>query len=172
MSEKPQSKRDFAVDLFRSYKTGFIKKKKIVEQRSNTPGDPTLISNVLSELIEERDWNSGLAEGTLFATWAQVVGADIAQHTTPLSLLDGRLLVQCSSTAWATQLNLVGPSLLETIRSSAPGRPCGIPRFHRAYRPQLEAWPTHDLQWPRSPRHLWLTPGNKPPLLPVISLET
>jgi predicted nucleic acid-binding Zn ribbon protein len=121
MSEKPSSKRDFAVDLFRSYKTGFIKKKKIVEQRSNTPGDPTLISNVLSELIEERDWNSGLAEGTLFATWAQVVGADIAQHTTPLSLLDGRLLVQCSSTAWATQLNLVGPSLLETIRSSAPG---------------------------------------------------
>ena len=121
MSEKPQSKRDFAVDLFRSYKTGFIKKKKIIEQRSNTPGDPTLISNVLSELIEERDWNSGLAEGTLFATWAQVVGADIARHTTPLSLLDGRLLVQCSSTAWATQLNLVGPSLLETIRSSAPG---------------------------------------------------
>ena len=121
MSEKPQNKRDFAVDLFRSYKTGFIKKKKIVEQRSNTPGDPTLISNVLSELIEERDWNSGLAEGTLFATWAQVVGADIAQHTTPLSLLDGRLLVQCSSTAWATQLNLVGPPLLETIRSSAPG---------------------------------------------------
>ena len=121
MSEKPSTKRDLAVDLFRSYKTGFIKKKKIVEQRSNTPGDPTLISNVLSELIEERDWNSGLAEGTLFATWAQVVGADIAQHTTPLSLLDGRLLVQCSSTAWATQLNLVGPSLLETIRSSAPG---------------------------------------------------
>ena len=121
MSENRPSKRDLAVDLFRSYKTGFIKKKKIVEPRSNTPGDPTLISNVLSELIEERDWNSGLAEGTLFATWAQVVGADIAQHTTPLSLLDGRLLVQCSSTAWATQLNLVGPSLLETIRSSAPG---------------------------------------------------
>jgi predicted nucleic acid-binding Zn ribbon protein len=121
MSEKPASKRDLAIDLFRSYKTGFVKKKKIVEQRSNTPGDPTLISNVLSELIEERDWNSGLAEGTLFATWAQVVGADIAQHTTPLSLLDGRLLVQCSSTAWATQLNLVGPSLLETIRASAPG---------------------------------------------------
>jgi predicted nucleic acid-binding Zn ribbon protein len=121
MNEKNPGKRDFAVDLFRSYKTGFIKKKKIVEPRTNTPGDPTLISSVLNELIDQRDWNSGLAEGTLFATWPQVVGPDIAQHTTPLSLLDGRLLVQCSSTAWATQLNLVGPSLLETIRSSAPG---------------------------------------------------
>ena len=121
MSEKTPKKRDLAVDLFRSYKTGFTKKKKIIEERSQTPGDPTLIANVLRELIAQRDWNSGLAEGTLFATWPQVVGPEIASHTTPLSMLDGRLLVQCSSTAWATQLNLVGPTLLETIQSSAPG---------------------------------------------------
>ena len=121
MSEEQSSKRDLALDLFRSYKTGFTKKKKIVEERTQTPGDPTLISNVLNNLIEERDWNSGLAEGTLFATWPQIVGPEIGQHTTPLSMLDGRLLVQCSSTAWATQLTLVRASLLETIRSSAPG---------------------------------------------------
>ncbi len=121
MSEDQPKKRDLAADLFRSYKTGFIKKKKPIEERTQTPGDPTLISNVLNNLIQERDWDSGLAEGTLFATWPQVVGPEIAQHTTPLSTLDGRLLVQCSSTAWATQLNLVGPSLLETIQSSAPG---------------------------------------------------
>jgi len=121
MSQDQPKKRDLAADLFRSYKTGFIKKKKPIEEHTQTPGDPTLISNVLNNLIQERDWDSGLAEGTLFATWPQVVGPEIAQHTTPLSTLDGRLLVQCSSTAWATQLNLVGPSLLETIQSSAPG---------------------------------------------------
>jgi predicted nucleic acid-binding Zn ribbon protein len=115
------SKRDFAVDLFNSYKTGYTKKKKIVEERTQIPGDPTLIANVLTDLIQQRQWDEGLAEGTLFATWAQVVGPEIGQHTTPLSMLDGRLLVQCSSTAWATQLTLVGPTLLETIRSSAPG---------------------------------------------------
>ncbi len=114
-------KRDLAIDLFKSYKTGFIKKAKKIEERTQTPGDPTLISNVLNDLIAQRDWNSGLAEGTLFATWPQVVGPEISEHTTPLSRLDGRLLVQCSSTAWATQLNLVGPSLLERIRSCAPG---------------------------------------------------
>ena len=102
------SKRDLAHDLFQSYKTGFTKKKKVVEERTQTPGDPTLIANVLTDLIAQREWDSGLAEGTLFATWAQVVGPEIGQHTTPLSMLDGRLLVQCSSTAWATQLNLVG----------------------------------------------------------------
>jgi predicted nucleic acid-binding Zn ribbon protein len=114
-------KRDLALDLFRSYKTGFIKKPKKVEERSQTAGDPTLIANVLEELIAQREWDAGLAEGTLFATWPQVVGPEISSHTTPLSLLDGKLLVQCSSTAWATQLKLVGPSLLERIRSSAPG---------------------------------------------------
>ena len=115
------AKRDLALDLFRSYKTGFTKKKRAPIERSQTPGDPTLVGNILGELVDDREWHSGLAEGTLFATWAQVVGADIAQHTTPLSLLDGKLLVQCSSTAWATQLSLVGQDLLNTIRSSAPG---------------------------------------------------
>jgi predicted nucleic acid-binding Zn ribbon protein len=115
------AKRDLALDLFRSYKTGFTKKRKIVEERTQTAGDPTLVANVLSDLIESRDWNSGLAEGTLFATWPQIVGPEIGQHTTPLSLLDGKLLVQCSSTAWATQLTLVSANLLATIRASAPG---------------------------------------------------
>ena len=115
------SKRDLALDLFHSYKTGFTKKKKIIEERTQTPGDPTLIANVLNDLIQQRDWNAGLAEGTLFATWPHIVGPEIAQHTTPISTLDGRLLVQCSSTAWATQLNIVGASLLEKIRASAPG---------------------------------------------------
>ena len=114
-------KRDLALDLFRSYKTGFTKKPKQVTERSSTPSDPTLVADILSDLVKQRDWNSGLAEGTLFATWSQIVGPEIAEHTTPLSLLDGKLLVQCSSTAWATQLNLVSPKLLEQIRSSAPG---------------------------------------------------
>ena len=114
-------KRDLALDLFRSYKTGFTKKPKQVTERSSTPGDPTLVADILSDLVKQRDWNSGLAEGTLFATWPHIVGPEIAEHATPLSLLDGKLLVQCSSTAWATQLNLVSPKLLEQIRSSAPG---------------------------------------------------
>ena len=114
-------KRDLALDLFRSYKTGFTKKPKQVTERTSTPGDPTLVADILSDLVQQRDWNSGLAEGTLFATWPQLVGPEIAEHATPLSLLDGKLLIQCSSTAWATQLNLVAPNLLEQIRSSAPG---------------------------------------------------
>ena len=58
-------KRDLALDLFRSYKTGFIKKPRQIVEHSTTPGDPTLVADILNELVQQRDWNSGLAEGTL-----------------------------------------------------------------------------------------------------------
>jgi predicted nucleic acid-binding Zn ribbon protein len=113
---------DLALELFRNYKTGFIKKvKKDPVERSSTPGDPTLISDVLTNLVADRQWESGLAEGNLFAQWEKIVGSDIATHTTPISILDGVLLIQCSSTAWATQLQAVHDQLVITISSSAPG---------------------------------------------------
>ena len=117
-----QKKVDLALELFRSYKTGFIKKvKPVVTERTSTPGDPALISDVLTNLVSDRQWESGLAEGNLFAQWEKIVGSDIATHTTPISILDGVLLIQCSSTAWATQLQSVHDQLVQTISSSAPG---------------------------------------------------
>jgi predicted nucleic acid-binding Zn ribbon protein len=104
---------DLALELFRSYKTGFVKKiKPPAAERASTPGDPTLISDVLTNLV---------SEGNLFAQWEKIVGSDIATHATPISILDGVLLIQCSSTAWATQLQSVHDQLVATISSSAPG---------------------------------------------------
>ena len=71
------SKRDLALDLFRTYKTGFIKKVRVQPERGQVPGDPTLVSEILGDLIKDREWDSGLAEGNLFATWAAIVGSDI-----------------------------------------------------------------------------------------------
>lgn len=116
-------RRDLALDLFKSFKTGVIRKLNKAEptKRSGKPGDPELIAEALSDLISEREWDSGLAEGNLFITWPQIVGGDIAAHTTPLSISDGVLTVQTSSTAWATQLSLVSTQLLETIQSDPSG---------------------------------------------------
>ena len=120
-------KRDLALDLFKTFKTGVIRKinKPAPTQRSGQPGDPELIGGVLSNLISEREWDSGLAEGNLFITWAQVVGADIAAHTTPISISDGLLTIQTSSTAWATQLALVTTELLATIQKRVFFGPSG-----------------------------------------------
>jgi predicted nucleic acid-binding Zn ribbon protein len=120
------SKRDLALDLFKTFKNTTIKKSN--KSGSSTPstqtgkaGDPELISGVLSNLIADREWDSGLAEGNLFVHWKKIVGEEIAQHATPVSILDGTLTIQSSSTAWATQLQLMSNDLLTMIQKDATG---------------------------------------------------
>ena len=120
------SKRDLAKDLFISYKTGYIKKPLVgrnnVEREVNqNPTDPQLISDVLKNLIQDREWQSGIAEGNLFANWESIVGAEIAEHTEPIAILEGVLTIRTSSTAWATQLNLISNDVLASLQASAPG---------------------------------------------------
>ena len=119
------AKRDLALDLFRAFQTNVgthpkLKRKNIREATSRV-NDPELLGDVLSQLIEERDWRSGIAEGSLFTQWSEVVGLEIASHADPISLTEGVLTIQTSSTAWATQLQLVAPDLVKRIQSSAPG---------------------------------------------------
>jgi len=115
------AKRDLAIDLFQSFKTGSIKKRKIVEVRNNTATDPQLLGDVLTNLIDERDWKTGVAEGTLFTQWASIVGDDIAQHASPVSINENVLTIQTTSTAWATQLSLVNNEILKTIQNNPFG---------------------------------------------------
>lgn len=118
------AKKDLALELFRSFQSGRkINKKNVknLEVRRSSTSDPQLLGNILSEIVAERDWEAGLAEGNLFSLWPSVVGDEIAEHTSPISLLDGVLTIQTSSTAWAVQLKIVSPDLLSNIQRSAPG---------------------------------------------------
>lgn len=117
------TKRDLALDLFNVFKTGAVRKinRPTPTQRTGQAGDPELIGGVLSNLISAREWDSGLTEGNLFITWGTIVGAEISQHTTPISIVDGLLTIQTSSTAWATQLAIAADDLLATIQND----PCG-----------------------------------------------
>ena len=82
---------------------------------------PQRINSVISELVSAREWEQGIAEGSLFTEWIIVVGSDIGSHSTPISLVDGLLTIKTSSSAWATQLTLMSAQLLERISNSAPG---------------------------------------------------
>ena len=115
-------KRDLAKDLYKFYRSGFRKQKtdQQTELRQKVT-DPQSLSSVLSEVIQNRNWNQGVAEGNLFSDWSTIVGTEIAEHTTPISLVDGKLTIQSSSSAWATQMRLMQDDLLKTISSSAPG---------------------------------------------------
>ncbi len=114
---------DLAKELYRTWRDNSRKSRSV--NTTETPrekiGDPQSLSSVLSELVTVRDWRQGIAEGSLFTEWVTVVGSDVGSHSTPISLVDGVLTVQASSTAWATQLTLMASTLLKTISNSAPG---------------------------------------------------
>ena len=113
--------RDLAREMFRAFRNAPKKSRRISDEDRGKIDDPKPVGAVLDELIEKRDWVRGLAEGNIFTDWEKIVGAEIAQHSTPISLTEGRLTIQSSSTAWATQLNIMKDSLRETISNTAPG---------------------------------------------------
>ena len=116
-------KEDFARELYKTWRESSRRKRQQTTQdlpRAKVD-DPQSLNSVLSELVEARDWRQGIAEGSLFTEWLQVVGPDVGSHSTPISLLDGLLTIQATSSAWATQLTLMKINLLKTISNSAPG---------------------------------------------------
>ncbi len=100
--------------------------------------DPQPLGRLASRLVATRGWGDRVATGVVFGRWAQLVGADIAEHSDPVSLQDGELLVRASSTAWATQLRLlqrqliaritagVGPGVVTRIRVQGPSAPTWV----------------------------------------------
>ena len=88
-------KNDLAKELYKFYRLGFRKLRASgqasIERTKNT--DPQSLESVLSEVITGRNWGKGFAEGNLFGNWPEIVGVEIAQHTTPISLVDGRLTI-------------------------------------------------------------------------------
>ena len=124
MSTTPgnEPKNDFARELYKIWRSNSRKSKnQSAEETRTRVDDPQKLESVLSELVAARDWRQGIAEGTLFTEWKTVVGTEIATHATPVSLMDGLLTIQTTSTAWATQMSLIASQLLKTISQSAPG---------------------------------------------------
>ena len=116
-------KKDLAREMYKAWRTQLKSRdahSKKEENRTKNE-DPLAIRNILEEFVGVRDWQKGIAEGTLFSEWVSVVGGDISKNAIPASLVDGRLTIQTRSTAWATQLTMMKSQLLETIRRSAPG---------------------------------------------------
>ncbi len=77
--------------------------------------DPQLVSSSLARLVAQHGWELDLRVRSVFARWDELVGADVAEHSTPESFVDGRLVVRAHSTAWSTQLRLLAPTLLRRL---------------------------------------------------------
>jgi len=94
------------------------------------PGrDPNSIATAVAGLMREHGWEGELARSELFVGWAEAVGPSVADHTEPVDLEDGSLVVRCDSTAWATQLGLMRPQLLAALANRFPDAGVATLRF-------------------------------------------
>lgn len=77
--------------------------------------DPQLLDSTLGRLVAERGWELDLRVHGVFGRWGELVGAEVAAHCTPESFDEGRLVVRTDSTAWATQLRLLAPTVVRRL---------------------------------------------------------
>src|SRR3546814_14957789 len=67
------------------------------------------------------EWSSDVCSSDLlkvhgvFGRWPEIVGEEVAQHCTPITFDAGKLSVQTDSTAWATQLRLLAPTVVRRL---------------------------------------------------------
>jgi predicted nucleic acid-binding Zn ribbon protein len=86
------------------------------------PRDPQLFGTAIRQLLADRGWESTAQAAGVLSGWDTLVGADLASHCQPRSLVDGELVLVAESTAWATQVRLLSRSLLQTLeRRLGPG---------------------------------------------------
>ncbi|WP_125775644.1 DUF721 domain-containing protein [Antribacter gilvus] len=85
------------------------------ERKGPNARDPQLLSEVVGRLLREKGWSAEVSVGGVVGRWREVVGPDVAEHCTPETFEDKVLVVRADSTAWATQLRLLVPTLLRRM---------------------------------------------------------
>jgi predicted nucleic acid-binding Zn ribbon protein len=123
--------------------------------------DPQPLDTAVTGLLSARGWHPRAAVATIFAKWPEMVGPQLAAHTSPESFNEGELTLVADSDAWATQVRLLAPQLLQRlaaegagavtrIRVTGPGRRSAGRRTSQAPRAPL-AGNTYRARHPRSP---------------------
>jgi predicted nucleic acid-binding Zn ribbon protein len=79
--------------------------------------DPQRLASAIDGLLDTHGWQQRAAIGSVFGRWAEIVGYDLAAHTRPDVFSDGELAVTADSTAWATQVRLLAPTLVARLNA-------------------------------------------------------
>ena len=86
-------------------------------RRSSSSRDPQEVGSVLEGFLAEQGWEATSAIAQISASWAQIVGPEVAEHVLVESVGDGQLFLRADSTAWATQIRLLADSVLAQVQA-------------------------------------------------------
>ncbi|MCW2497868.1 MAG: putative RNA-binding protein containing Zn ribbon [Jatrophihabitans sp.] len=74
-----------------------------------------MVGEVLTGYLADRGWERPIAQARVFTDWEAIVGSEVAAHCAPTTLHEGELKISAESTAWATQLRMLGGTLLARV---------------------------------------------------------
>jgi len=77
--------------------------------------DPAPLGSTLKRWLGDVGAGTDLTKATVLGRWKEIVGAEVADHCVPVSLVDGELILHAESTAWATQLRMLAPQIVAKI---------------------------------------------------------
>ena len=86
-------------------------------RKAERGGDPAPFGAAIEAFLKVRGWEHDARVHAVLARWDAIVGPDIADHCTPVSLRDGELALVAESTAWATQLRLMGRQIRDRVNA-------------------------------------------------------
>jgi predicted nucleic acid-binding Zn ribbon protein len=79
--------------------------------------DPQLLGDQMDRLLSDRGWQVDVAVGSVMGRWPDIVGAEVAQHCTPVTFELGILTVRADSTAWMVQLQLLESTIMGRLEA-------------------------------------------------------
>ncbi len=141
MSEDQNQPSDAAAGALRRATAGGQPKTKKSTSRKKPTGyqgrDPQLLGAAVDDFLIEKGWEHSSTAAALITNWADIAGADLANHVTPESFIDGELALLAESTSWATQVRLLLPHL-RTVIDEAVGK--GVVKSITVVGPSAPSW--------------------------------
>lgn len=83
--------------------------------------DPTSVAALMDSLVVNKGWDLNIIVGKLQTTWPKIVGENIADHVQIEQVQlnpsgqSGVLILRADSTAWATQVRILVPQIMQQI---------------------------------------------------------
>jgi predicted nucleic acid-binding Zn ribbon protein len=85
------------------------------KRQARRTDDPTLLGDLLKEVIAEEGWTREVNVHQLLARWPALVGPVNAEHSAPVAYADTVLTVRAESSTWATSLRTIAPQLVAVL---------------------------------------------------------
>jgi predicted nucleic acid-binding Zn ribbon protein len=73
------------------------------------------VGDALRRLAARRGWQAHLVAGDLHAQWASIVGPQLADHTAPLRLQGGVLVLAARTPLWAAEVRQLGHAIVTRV---------------------------------------------------------